>query len=431
MASHSGTWIYGVDRFVDVFFVFDIVLNFVTGYAHKGNSKVVLDPKKIARQYARSWFVPDLIASFPFDIIAAGTSNSEAYRSTKFVRILKLLRLVKLFRIMRLNRILHRLERKMSIKYGIWQVMKFAVVVLCLAHWLACAWYLSFVLQDHGAHGVTWVELLAQSQARARPRRLPFQTSLSFLFTLPLAEGASLLRRFARSTDGRSFVSIRKITQDSERLDEQGRSTRYATCVYWAITTMTTIGYGDIVPSNRDERMMTIFAQLAGSCVFLYGLTQVTSLIANINGADVEFQKLMDQANEYFEFRNIPNPLRAKVREFFHYKRATSLFHAEDKLLGHLSDSMRMEVQLWSMRNVLNTIDFFRDADEQFVKCIIGKLIRRVYSPRETVMKQGEIGDEMFFIVHGEVEGAASALLYTDWFPYDRVRVVNAIPLAS
>ena len=90
-----------------------------------------------------------------------------------------------------------------------------------------------------------------------------------------------------------------------------------------------------------------------------------------------------------------------------------------------------MEVQLWSMRNVLNTIDFFRDADEQFVKCIIGKLIRRVYSPRETVMKQGEIGDEMFFIVHGEVEGAASALSYTDWFPYDRGRVVNAIPLAS
>jgi hypothetical protein len=51
---------------------------------------------------------------------------------------------------------------------------------------------------------------------------------------------------------------------------------------------------------------MTLLAELLGSSVFLYGLTQVTSLIANINTADVEFHKLMDQANEYFEFRNIP-----------------------------------------------------------------------------------------------------------------------------
>ena len=54
--------------------------------------------------------------------------------------------------------------------------------------------------------------------------------------------------------------------------------------------------------------------RLMGSSVFLYGLTQVTGLIANINSSDVEFQKLMDVANEYFEFRQIPVPLRVKVR---------------------------------------------------------------------------------------------------------------------
>ena len=131
------------------------------------------------------------------------------------------------------------------------------------------------------------------------------------------------------------------------------------------------------MPSNTEERVVTLIAELIGSSIFLYGLTQVTSLIANINTADVEFHKLMDQANEYFEFRNIPTALRVKVREFFHYKRASSLFHAEHKLLDHLSDNIRQEMQLWSMRNVLNSTPFLRDANESFVKLIVDKLVRK------------------------------------------------------
>jgi len=359
-----GHALWSVDRLVDALFIADIGFNYVTGYASRDRSRVVLDPRSIASHYTRTWMPLDVLASVPFDLIFpdagggdAGDPNSAAYgRGAKFVRVMKLVRLVKLFRMLRLNRILHRLERKLSIKYGLWQVIKFAACVACLAHWQACAWFGIHVLQVRGEFGQTWVELLAENQGQTRT------------------------------------------------LDDESRFTQYAACVYWAITTMTTIGYGDIVPSNRDERVLTVFAELLGACVFLYGLTQVTSLIANINHADVEFQRLMDEANEYFEFRNIPSPLRAKVREFLHYKRASSLFHAERKLLNHLSDDIRVEVQMWSMRNALNATPFLRDADEQFVKTIVDKLVRKVYSPREIVIREGDIGSEMFFVAHGEVE---------------------------
>ena len=59
---------------------------------------------------------------------------------------------------------------------------------------------------------------------------------------------------------------------------------------------------------------------------------------------------------------------------------------------------------MWSMRKVLNQTPFLRDANEQFVKLIVDKLVRKVYSPKEIVIQQGEIGDEMYFIAHGEVE---------------------------
>ena len=350
--------IYALDRIADACFILDVGLNYVTGYTSNDRSRVVLEPRRVAWHYTTTWMPLDVIASVPFDLIFVADdegSSGGAYRGAKFVRVAKLLRLVKLFRMLRLNRILHRLERRLSIKYGLWQVIKFAFAVACLAHWQACAWFLLHVLENRGDGGITWVEALADGQG-----------------------GTSL--------------------------DLKPRFAQYVTCVYWSITTMTTIGYGDVVPSNRDERLFTVCAELAGSCVFLYGLTQVTQLIANFNVADVEFQRLMDQANEYFEFRNIPLPLRVKVREFFHYKRAGSLFHAEDELLSHLSDDIRVEVQLWSMRDVLNAVPFLREADERFVKLIVERLVRKVYAPREIVVRQGDVGHEMYFVAHGEVE---------------------------
>ena len=350
--------IYALDRVADACFILDVGLNYVTGYTSNDRSRVVLEPRRVAWHYTTTWMPLDVIASVPFDLIFASDeegSSGGAYRGAKFVRVAKLVRLVKLFRMLRLNRILHRLERRLSIKYGLWQVIKFAFAVACLAHWQACAWFLLHVLENRGDGGITWVEALADGQG-----------------------GTSL--------------------------DLKPRFAQYVTCVYWSVTTMTTIGYGDVVPSNRDERLFTVCAELAGSCVFLYGLTQVTQLIANFNTADVEFQRLMDRANEYFEFRHIPLPLRVKVREFFHYKRAGSLFHAEDELLSHLSDDIRVEVQLWSMRDVLNAVPFLRDADERFVKLIVERLVRKVYAPREIIVRQGDVGHEMYFVAHGEVE---------------------------
>jgi hypothetical protein len=36
-------------------------------------------------------------------------------------------------------------------------VIKFTFIVMCSAHWMACAWYLMHVLQEHGDGGSTWV----------------------------------------------------------------------------------------------------------------------------------------------------------------------------------------------------------------------------------------------------------------------------------
>jgi len=64
-----------IDMFVDIMFIADILINFRTTYLHNG--EVVSDPRKIAFNYIKSWFVIDATAAIPFDLLFYGTGSSD------------------------------------------------------------------------------------------------------------------------------------------------------------------------------------------------------------------------------------------------------------------------------------------------------------------------------------------------------------------
>lgn len=42
---------------------------------------------------------------------------------------------------------------------------------------------------------------------------------------------------------------------------------------------MTTVGFGDFIPTKRDSKSFTIFFAIAGVCVIAVGLQQITSFL--------------------------------------------------------------------------------------------------------------------------------------------------------
>lgn len=51
------------DTAVDIIFLFDIYLNFNTGFYKKGI--LIMEPKSILKNYLKGWFWLDFMASFP------------------------------------------------------------------------------------------------------------------------------------------------------------------------------------------------------------------------------------------------------------------------------------------------------------------------------------------------------------------------------
>ncbi|VEN49840.1 unnamed protein product, partial [Callosobruchus maculatus] len=65
-----------IDLIVDVTFIVDILINFRTTYV-AGNDEIVSDPVRIAYHYLKGWFLIDLVAAVPFDLLFFGTDTDE------------------------------------------------------------------------------------------------------------------------------------------------------------------------------------------------------------------------------------------------------------------------------------------------------------------------------------------------------------------
>ena len=83
--------------------------------------------------------------------------------------------------------------------------------------------------------------------------------------------------------------------------DDSKEFEAYFTSWYWALTTMSTIGYGDVSPTNVLERVFACLVMLFGNVVFAYGITNVVTAIANSDRASRDFEQRLDYLNTYVE----------------------------------------------------------------------------------------------------------------------------------
>uniref|UniRef100_A0A0R3R100 Ion_trans domain-containing protein n=1 Tax=Brugia timori TaxID=42155 RepID=A0A0R3R100_9BILA len=65
-----------IDLIVDIMFIVDIIINFRTTYVNE-NDEVVSHPGKIAIHYFKGWFIIDMIAAVPFDLLLVNTNSDE------------------------------------------------------------------------------------------------------------------------------------------------------------------------------------------------------------------------------------------------------------------------------------------------------------------------------------------------------------------
>ena len=96
--------------------------------------------------------------------------------------------------------------------------------------------------------------------------------------------------------------------------------------MYFAVTTLTTVGLGDIVPKSNTERLLIAFAMLIGVAIFSYFLAELGEMICIYR----EHHEIADHSDRLYKFfgvlRNFNHnePIEGifieKIEKYFKYR---------------------------------------------------------------------------------------------------------------
>lgn len=178
---------------------------------------------------------------------------------------------------------------------------------------------------------------------------------------------------------------------------------RYVEAAYWSVTTLTTVGYGDITPKGTTQMLYTMVAEVIGVGVYGYVIGNVASLLANFDSAKAAHAQKRRDLSTFMAYRKFPQGLQQKVHAYHDYVYRHGLgFNAG--LLDGLPASLREEIGILQAEQILAKVPLFRRASPELVRDLALALRPVVQMPGDEVVREGEAGTCMYFVGHGKLE---------------------------
>lgn len=346
-----------VDSIVDVIFFIDIVLNFHTTFVGPGG-EVVSDPKVIRTNYLKSWFIIDLLSCLPYDVFNAFDHDEDGIGS--------LFSALKVVRLLRLGRVVRKLDR--YLEYGAAMLILLLCFYMLVAHWLACIWY--SIGRSDADNGIqySWLWKLANVT----------QSPYSYIW----------------SNDSGT----------PELTNGPSRKTMYVTALYFTMTCMTSVGFGNVAAETDNEKIFTICMMIIAALLYATIFGHVTTIIQQMTSATAKYHDMLNNVREFMKLNEVPKALSERVMDYVISTWAMTKGLDTDKVLNYCPKDMKADICVHLNRKVFNEHPAFRLASDGCLRALAMHFTMSHSAPGDLLYHTGESIDSLCFIVTGSLE---------------------------
>ncbi|KAM0934958.1 putative cyclic nucleotide-binding domain, potassium channel, voltage-dependent, EAG/ELK/ERG [Dioscorea sansibarensis] len=329
------------DNVVNGFFAIDIILTFFVAYLDRTTYLLIDSPKKIAWRYTSSWFLLDIASTVPSEF--ARKILPPKLRNYGFFNMLRL------WRLRRVSSLFARLEKDRNFNYFWVRCAKLVCVTLFAVHCAGCFYYL-LAARYHDPQ-MTWI-------------------------------GASMPDFLERSL----WI-------------------RYVTSMYWSITTLTTVGYGDLHAQNTREMIFDIVYMLFNLGLTAYLIGNMTNLVVHGTSRTRKFRDTIQAASSFAQRNQLPIRLQDQMLAHLCLKfRTDSEGLQQQETLDALPKAIRSSISHYLFYSLVLKVYLFKGVSNDLLFQLVSEMKAEYFPPREDVILQNEAPTDFYILVTGSVD---------------------------
>lgn len=311
--------------------------------------------QRISYRYLRSYFFLDLLTAVPTQLVLVifDPSGLMAYPGPTLIRVLEILKCLRLFRVFRT---LQRAQDRTATHFGTITLIKALAMPLIFCHWTACLWF--------------WV----------------------------INESNRVQQTYPEDPE---------VCSSREKLLFADTSDQYVCALYWAVQTMTTVGYGDMPPLSVSERAFVIFGMIFGVAVLVWVVVVAGSLADASRRHHRWFQSEVSSMLSYMDSRRLPQDIIADTRSYYDYRWKSCQGYDDLERIRRLPVSLKIRVFHTVTQSLANSVNFLAVrglADTAFWSVVLEELEQQTYLPGAYLEREGVPPDRIVIIKEGEVQ---------------------------
>ncbi|CAD8065520.1 unnamed protein product [Paramecium sonneborni] len=332
--------------------LFDLLVSFNTGYTENG--QVILDRNKIFKNYIIIEFELDLIGVL--SLIISYILKNDIFRLLFYLRIYYVIRFD--------NKIDNKLLLKKTIK-SIYILIKLIIVMLFVAHIMACIFY-----------GISYAEFLIDENSET-----------IFINT---------------------WIIYNNFVINDQEIFQFSIFDRYLIAYYWAITTVSTNGYGDITPKNNQEIAWTLLTMIIAGMVFAFNISSIRETLLNLNQAEIMEHNFEAILNHYMKKKRISIKTQEKVNDYFQYiwkQEKNRNREIEDMLIQKLAPDLKLQLQYETYIQFVNCrIFYMMYFSNDFLYQLTQYMEEHTCGTKEEIQFEDSQGDQyLMYLQKGEI----------------------------
>ena len=345
---YSGTFMFFL--FNDLIYFIDLIAGFFRAY-YNFEEVLIFKKRYMCLNYLKGWFIFDLIEAIPYLMILNSgkkfcnkdISHNFAYGDNLNYSFL-LLKIFKVFKTFK-NSAIKAMDKFLSKSnfFSDWKdVFKYVIIILCALHIASCY----FIFLGNNVYP-GW---------------------------------------FAEGLQSESHKDI------------------YIASIYYLITTLTTVGYGDINVHSKYQRLFQILLLIVGTLSYSWLLTYISNYIKKNNEKYIVYEEKVKILEEIkINYPNLSNNLYERIQRYLRYNKSKYKYNIKyvlDSLPASIQNNLIIEIYKPIIKNFL-FFKYFENSDF-FVKIVTS--MKPILSMKDDILvHEGDVIEDIIFIKKGRL----------------------------